>query len=70
MRGVNPFVTAIGAGAGTILTMGAATALVSGAALSVVKKVVHHRKVRRVWRAWRAAGAESFPELEVGGCLS
>lgn len=44
----NPFLTALGAGAGTVLTMGAATALVSGATLSVVKKVVHHRKVRSV----------------------
>ena len=42
----SPFLTAVGAGAGTFVTLGAATFLVSGAALTVTKRVVKQRKVR------------------------
>lgn len=41
----SPFLTAVGAGAGTMITLGGATFLVSGAVLSVAKRVVRQRKM-------------------------
>jgi hypothetical protein len=41
----SPFLTAVGAGAGTLVTLGAATCVVSGVALTVTKRVVQQRKV-------------------------
>lgn len=42
----SPFFTAIGAGAGTLVTLGGATFVVSGVVLTVAKRVVRARKVR------------------------
>ena len=47
----SPLLTAVGAGAGTLVTLGAATCVVSGVALTVTKRVVKQRKV------WVAAAA-------------
>lgn len=41
----SPFLTAIGASAGTFITLGGATFVVSGVVLSVAKRVVRARKV-------------------------
>lgn len=44
----SPLLTAVGASAGTFVVLGGATAIVSGVALSVAKRVVRARRVRRL----------------------
>lgn len=43
----SPLLTAVGASAGTFIVLGGATMIVSGVTLSVAKRVVRQRKVRR-----------------------
>lgn len=49
----SPLLTALGAGAGTLVVLGGSTFLLSGMVLQVTKHVVRHRKV------WAAAVAAS-----------
>lgn len=45
----SPLLTAVGAGAGTFVTLTFVTGAVSGVALSVAKRVLRHRKVGQSW---------------------
>lgn len=65
---VSPFLTAIGAGAGTFVTLGAATFLVSGVALSVTKRVVRARKVR-CWQQSAGDADAGCDRCKVAGFL-
>jgi hypothetical protein len=45
---VNPFVTAVGVGVGTMVAMGGTTMVVSGIGISIAKRINRSRMVRSI----------------------